>query len=82
MGRTPRSSSMVENLNSRLRRYFFLRRHLGNAYLSLLQFFLNHRVLMRSRRAERVGKTPKQLLTGQPHAHWLELLGFEHLAPA
>ena len=58
MGHTPRSSSMVENQNSRLRRYFFLRRHLGNAYLSLLQFFLNHRVLMRSRRAERVGKTP------------------------
>jgi hypothetical protein len=79
---TPRSSSMVENLNSRLRRYFFLRRHLGDAYLSLLQFFLNHRVFMRSRRAERVGKTPKQLLTGQAHAHWLELLGFERLALA
>ncbi|MBW8829429.1 MAG: hypothetical protein JF606_08370 [Burkholderiales bacterium] len=61
---TPRSSSMLENLNSRLRRYFFLRRHLGNAYLSLLQFFLNHRVFMRSRRADRVGKMPKQLLTG------------------
>ena len=82
MDDTPRSSSMVENLNSRLRRYFFLRRHLGHAYLSLLQFFLNHRVFMRSRRAERVGKTPKQLLTGQAHAHWLELLGFERLVPA
>jgi hypothetical protein len=81
MDDTPRSSSMVENLNSRLRRYFFLRRHLGDAYLSLLQFFLNHRVFMRSRRAERVGK-PKQLLTGQAHAHWLELPGFERLVPA
>ena len=80
MNDTPRSSSMVENLNSRLRRYFFLRRHLGDADLSLLQFFLNHRVLMRSRRAERVGKTPKELLTGQAHARWLELLGFERLA--
>ena len=67
---TPRSSSMVENLNSRLRRYFFLRRHLGDAYLSLLQFFLNHRVFMRSRRVERVGKTPR------------ELLGFERHVPA
>lgn len=82
MDDTPRSSSMVENLNSRLRRYFFLRRHLGDAYLSLLQFFLNHRVFMRSRRTERVGKSPKQLLTGQAHPHWLELLGFERLAPA
>ena len=80
MDDTPRSSSMVANLNSRLRRNFFLRRHLGDAYLSLLQFFLNHRVFMRSRRAERIGKTPKELLTGQAHAHWLELLGFQRLA--
>ncbi len=38
-----RASSMVENLNSRLRSYFFLRRQLGKDYLTLLQFFLNHR---------------------------------------
>ena len=82
MDDTPRSSSMVENLNSRPRRYFFRCRHLGAAYLSLLQFFLNHRVFMRSRRAERVGKTSKELLTGQAHAHWLELLGFQRLAIA
>ena len=82
MDDTPRSSSMVENLNSPLRRYFFLQRHLGYAYLSLLQFFLNQRVFMRSRRTERVGKSPKQLLRGQAHPHWLELLGFERLAPA
>ncbi|MEA3365069.1 MAG: hypothetical protein U9Q79_05460, partial [Candidatus Hydrogenedentes bacterium] len=30
MAETPRASSMVENLNSRLRNYFFLRRHIGN----------------------------------------------------
>ena len=52
MDDTPRSSSMVENLNSRLRRYLFLHRHLGDAYLSLLQFFLNHRVFRRSHRVE------------------------------
>ena len=51
MAQTPRSSSLVENLNSRLRNYFTLRRHLGGSYLSLLQFFLNHRRFMRSRRA-------------------------------
>ncbi len=43
MADTPRSSSLVENLNSRLRTYFTLRRHLGGAYLDLLRFFLNHR---------------------------------------
>ena len=33
---TPRASSLVENLNSRLRNYFFLRRRLGDSYLGLL----------------------------------------------
>ena len=37
--RTSRASSMVENLNSRLRNYFFLRRSLGDDHLSLLHFF-------------------------------------------
>jgi hypothetical protein len=72
---TVRASSLVENLNSRLRSYFFLRRHLGNDYLTLLQFFLNHRRFERSDRPERVGKSPAELLTGYRHPHWLELLG-------
>lgn len=41
LAETPRSSSLVENLNSRLRGYFFLRRQLGGPYLELLRFFLN-----------------------------------------
>ena len=73
---TVRASSLVENLNSRLRSYFFLRRHLGSDYLALLQFFLNHRRLERSDRPERVGKTPAELLTGRSHPHWLEMLGY------
>jgi len=74
---TVRASSIVENLNSRLRNYFFLRKILGNGYLQLLQFFLNHRKFMRSARTERVGKSPKELLTGKSHKHWLELLGYQ-----
>ena len=81
MAETPRCSSMVENLNSRLRNYFTLRRQLGGGYLSLLQFFLNHRTFMRSSVPERVGKSPKQLMTGQEHPHWLTLLGFGQLQP-
>ena len=73
---TPRASSMVENLNSGLRNYFFLRRTLGDSYLELLQFFLNHRCFMRSDIPERVGKSPKELLTGEEQPHWLEMLGF------
>jgi hypothetical protein len=75
--RTPRASSLVENLNSRLRNYFFLRRDLGEGYLDLLRFFLNHHRFQRSRRAERVDKSPTELLTGRNHPHWLELLGFQ-----
>jgi len=81
MAQTPRSSSLVENLNSRLRTYFTLRRHLGGPYLSLLQFFLNHRRFMRSRCAERSGKSPRELMTGQGHPHWLTLLGLGPLQP-
>lgn len=74
---TPRASSLAENLNSRLRNYFFLRHQLGPQYLSLLQFFLNHRTFIRSECQERVGKSPTQLMTDQTHAYWLEILGFE-----
>ena len=79
---TPRASSLVENLNSRLRNYFFLRRTLGNSYLGLLQYFLNHRCFMRSEVTEREGKSPKELLSGEAHPHWLELLGFKQFQRA
>jgi hypothetical protein len=71
-----RASSIIENLNSRLRSYFFLRREIGSGYLELLQFFLNHRRFLRSEHPERAGKSPAELLTGQPHPHWLEMLGY------
>lgn len=81
MDQTPRCSSMVENLNSRLRNYFTLRRNIGGDYLGLLQFFLNNRTFLRSRIPERVGKSPKQLMTGQEQPHWLTQLGFGQLQP-
>jgi len=74
MAQTPRSSSLVENLNSRLRTYFTLHRHLGGSYLDLLRFSLNHRRFMRSRHAERQGRSPRELMTGQGHPHWLGLM--------
>ena len=77
MNSTPRASSLVENLNSRLRNYFFLRKHLNSDYLELLRFFLNHRTFMASRKTERKGKSPKELMTGEKHPHWLSMLGFD-----
>jgi hypothetical protein len=72
-----RASSVIENLNSRLRNYFFLRREVGPEYLAVLQFFLNHRRFLRSEHPERVGKSPAELLTGETHPHWLEMLGYK-----
>jgi hypothetical protein len=76
LGQVVRASSVIENLNSRLRNYFYLRRHLGGDYLALLQFFLNHRRFVRSEHPERQGKSPAELLTGKTQPHWLESLGY------
>ena len=73
---TVRASSSIENFNSRLRPYFFLRRQLGPDYLVLLQFFLNHHRFQRSAHPERVDKSPAELLTGESHPQWLEMLGY------
>lgn len=75
--KTFRANSLVENINSRLRTYFTLRRELGNEYLHFLKFFLNHRRFIRSERKERIDKSPAELLTGAQHKHWLEMLGFD-----
>ena len=31
-------------------------------------------------RRERLGKSPAELLTGQRHRHWLELLGYQRFS--
>jgi len=77
-----RASSLVENLNSRLRNYFTLRKQLGNDYLELLRFYLNHRRFNTSEKVERVDKSPTELLTRISHKHWLELLGYERFKRA
>ena len=77
-----RASTLVENLNSRLRSYFFLRRQLGPSYLELLRFFLNHRRFQRSKHQEREGKSPAELLSGRKHEHWLEMLGYQRFCRA
>jgi hypothetical protein len=74
--RTVRASSVVENINSRLRDYFFLRQNVGNDYLDLLEFYFNHHRFLRSEHPERVNRSPAELLTGKSHPHWLEQLGY------
>ena len=76
-GRVVRASSVIENLNSRRRPNFFLRKQLGPDCLALLPLFLNHRRLLRSEHEERADKRPAELLTGVRHPHWLEMLGHQ-----
>ena len=71
-----RASSPIENRNSVLRTYFQQRREIGHGYLELLRFYLNHRIVVRSRVKEREGKSAYEMLTGNSHAHWLDMLGF------
>jgi hypothetical protein len=77
MNTTEKTSSMVENLNSRISPYFFLRKEIGNGYLHLLQFYLNHTPFLRSEDPNRIKKSPTEILTNQAHDHWLELIGFK-----
>ncbi|MFQ5745444.1 MAG: hypothetical protein ACE5HV_17965 [Acidobacteriota bacterium] len=79
---TVRASSIVENLNSRLRCYFFLRRQVGPEYLDLLRFFLNHRRYPRSRKDGRARRSPAEILQGKALPHWLEQLGFTRFRTA
>ena len=60
-----RASSLVENVNSRLRGYFFLRRQRWPDYLQLLRFYLNHRRFPKSEQEYRVGKSPAEVLNGE-----------------
>ena len=48
----------------------------------MLLFFLNHKRFLRSEHAQRVGKSPAELLNGKEHAHWLEMLGYELFSAA
>jgi hypothetical protein len=69
-----RSSSMVENTNSRLRRFFdSARNQINQARLNLIRFYLNHKCFERGRRR---GKTASQLFHGDEASseHWLSML--------
>jgi hypothetical protein len=71
-----RASGVAGEVSSRLRNDSFLRRQRGPDELALSQFSLSQRRWQRSERPEREGKSPAELLTGHPHGHGLELLGY------
>lgn len=78
---TTRASSLVENLNGRIRPFCDLRKQMGNNFSELLKFFLNHNPLVCSRKKERKNKTPAEILNQKKHPHWMEMLGFDRVLP-
>ena len=76
MSATERTSSMCENMNGRVRKHIAFRQDIGHGYLDLLRFFMNHKPIERSTREHRQAKTPAEILCGESHSHWLEILGY------
>ena len=69
-----RASSLVENVNGRLRRYMNLKRMIPEKFLTLLKVYFNTKKYRRSRKAEHVGKSPLELLTVQEHPDFYDIV--------
>ena len=74
--KTKKASSMVENLNGRIRVFVEVKRVIPTSFFPLLKVYYNTRRYSRSRYKERVGKSPYELLTGRTQPEFLEALGF------
>jgi len=71
-----KASSIVENLNGRIRAYINIKRIVPTRFFVLLKVFFNTKRYRRSRVKERVGKSPLELMTGKPQPEFLEALGY------
>ena len=71
-----KASSLVENLNGRIRKYMDVKRVVPTGFFVLMKVYFNMRRYRRSRCPERVGKSPLELLTGESHADFLDALGY------
>ena len=75
---THRASSMIENTNSRIRKYINAKHYLSNPFLALLQLYFNTKKI---RRGDDVRKehSPLEQLTGDSRS-FFEILGLEKAA--
>jgi hypothetical protein len=71
-----KASSLVENLNGRIRRYIDMKRVVPTRFFVLMKVYFNTRRYKRSRCKERIGKSPWELLTGKSQPEFLEALGY------
>lgn len=76
LDKTKKASSLVENLNGRIRTYMEVKRIVPTRFFVLMKVYFNTRRYYRSRCKERIGKSPLELLTGTPQPEFLETLGY------
>jgi len=73
---TKKASSLVENLNGRIRSFIEVKRIIPTKFFVLMKVYFNTRRYKRSRCSERVGRSPLELLTGKAQPDFLEALGY------
>jgi len=71
-----KASSLVENLNGRIRKYMDVKRVVPTRFFVLMKVYFNMRRYRRSRCHERIGKSPMELFTGKSHSDFLDALGY------
>ena len=74
VGRIKRASSLVENVNNRLRAYMNIKKHISTNFYQLIQLHLNTKKYRRSRVKSRKGRSPVELLTGEEWPELIDLL--------
>jgi len=76
LDKTKKASSLVENLNGRIRVFIEVKRVIPTRFFVLLKVFYNTRRYRRSRYPERKGKSPLELLTKTSQPDFLAALGY------
>ena len=71
---THRASSMIENLNGRLRCFMDLKREIPEQFLILVKVFFNTKKQMRSRHDEWKGTSALDRLTGKQTPEFLDIV--------
>jgi hypothetical protein len=74
---TYRTSSVIENFNSRLRPYIDARKGFKSNRYSFIQFMLNHLPFKRSANPEHQGRLAAEIFTGKDLPEWTELLNLK-----
>jgi hypothetical protein len=76
IGKTKRASSLVENLNSRIRTYMNVKRMVPAGFFKLMKVYFNTKKSKRSRIKGIIGKSPLEILTGKAQPNFLEAINF------